>query len=89
MCVCLCDSECVAVLGAGAKTLCSEHVLMNTAVQYPAIPLFLLQTNTQDDNSMLQLLHGSKVGSAKVYYHALIEGAVRIYNNHGQSRQLP
>lgn len=54
MCVCLCgsDSECVVVLGAGAETLCDEHVLMSTAVQYPAIPLFLLHTNTQDANFM-------------------------------------
>lgn len=52
VCVCLCDSECVAVLGAGAETLCGEHALMSTAVQYPAIALFLLHTNTQDANFM-------------------------------------
>lgn len=48
MCVC----ECVVVLGAGAETLCGEHVLMSTAVQYPAIPLFLLHTNTHTANFM-------------------------------------
>lgn len=46
MCVCFCDSECVVVLGAGAETLCGEHVLMSTAVQYPAIRFSSFHTQT-------------------------------------------
>lgn len=54
VCVCVrasvsvCTRQCVVVLGAGAETLCGEHVLMSTAAQYPAIRPYPLHTNTQD-----------------------------------------
>lgn len=56
--MCICDSKCAVVLGAGAETLCSEHVLMDTVVQYCGNPLFfvvvLLHTHrhTQGANFM-------------------------------------
>lgn len=42
--VSVCASQCVVVLGAGAETLCGEHVLMSTAAQYPAIHPYPLHT---------------------------------------------
>lgn len=83
--MCLCESECAVVLGAGAETLCGEHDLMSTAVQCPAIHLFLLSTNTQDVDFTQALSSAVCTGSGDTPFGICI--AVGLTCTHGKRRE--